>query len=784
MLEPVTPANEALRLRTLHALDILDTAAEERFDRYTRLAQHILKTPIVLISLIDAERQWFKSRQGLDATETARDISFCGHAILGDELFYIADARADPRFADNPLVTQAPNIRFYAGAPLILAGGEHVGTLCAIDRVPRSLTAEQRAALIDLARCVVDELELRVTLLTLADRDEQLLKSSEQVRSIIDTVVDGIITIDAKGLILTVNPAAERLFGYKAMEMVGQNVKMLMPEPFQSAHDGYLHNYLTSGEKKIIGIGREVVGRRQDGSTFAMDLSVGEMAVKGERMFTGIVRDITERKRMERLKNEFVSTVSHELRTPLTSIKGALGLIRSGVTGALPDKLGNMLNIAYNNSDRLVRLINDILDIEKIEAGKMDFQMIHLDLLVLIRESLDANQAYARQHAVDYQLETTLVTAPVLGDHDRLMQVMANLLSNAAKFSPKGGRVRIRLTQIETCYRIEVCDQGPGIPVDFRDQIFSKFSQADGSNTRQKGGTGLGLNISQAIVARLGGQIGFDTEEGRGSQFYIELPCYEQMPLCESAVGVSGDRTVERVLVCEQDPALAQLIAEVLTDAHFSVDLAMTAEQARVQLERQDYVAMTLDLQRQDGMLLLRQLRSQERHAEIPVIVISARGGIGESSQELVVALRGALLQRSGAKARLLHVEDDTDIRQLVALLLDGSIEVTGAATLATAQQWLDQVAFDLILLDLMLPDGRGEELLLRLPLTRNAYTPVVIFSARELLSHKTAVVQSALLKSKTDNDQLLKTLLGALRPQTRGAVTILNPAAPSSDNE
>jgi len=789
MLEPATPKNEALRLRALRALDILDTAAEERFDRYTRLAQYILETPIVLISLIDGNRQWFKSRQGLDATETARDISFCGHAILGDELFCVPDATADPRFSDNPLVTEEPDIRFYVGAPLVLTGGEHVGTLCAIDRVPRHLTSEQRAALADLARCVVDELEVRRTQAALADRDEQLLKSSEQVRSIIDTVVDGIVTIDAKGQILTVNPAAKRLFGFSAAEMVGQNVKMLMPEPFQSAHDGYLHNYLSSGEKKIIGTGREVVGQRKNGTTFPMDLSVGEMSVKGESMFTGIVRDITERKRMEQLKNEFISTVSHELRTPLTSIKGSLGLIRSGVTGELPEKLGTMLDIAYNNSDRLVRLINDILDIEKIEAGKMDFKMVRLDLLTLIQESLDANSAFARGYSVTYHFHTTLDAAAVVGDHDRLMQAMTNLLSNAAKFSPEGSCVEIRLMRLEDRFRIEVCDQGPGIPADFHDQIFTKFSQADSSNTRQKGGTGLGLNITQAIVARLGGQIGFDSEEGVGSCFYIELPDLDPESSDERILDGTSHIVTGTILVCEQNPVVAKEIDNILSNAGFLVDWAMTAAQAQMKLNQQDYAAMTLDLQQQqdEGLSLLRQLSQQERNADIPVILISAQADTDRStdepispveSQKLVVTLRTALLQQSSTKHRILHIEDDADICRLVSLLLDSSIDVTEASTFTEAQEWLGNAVFDLIILDLMLPDGSGEQLLHQLPSTRNAHTPVVIFSARELLINKTAAVQSALLKSKTDNDQLLNSLLGALRPRASNAASILNPVA------
>lgn len=937
MLTPSTPANEAARLKALEALNILDTPPEERFDRYTRLAQHILQTPIVLISLIDGQRQWFKSRQGLEATETPRDISFCGHAILDNELFCVYDAAADPRFADNPLVTGAPDIRFYAGAPLILNDGERVGTLCAIDRVPRSLSEEQRAALIDLSHCVADELQLQTTKEILAGREVQLQKSTEMVRSIIDTVVDGIITIDAHGNIQTVNPTAERLFDYSATEMVGQNVKMLMPEPFHQAHDGYLQSYISTGQKKIIGIGREVIGRRRDGSTFPMELAVGEMRVQGEPMFTGIIRDvsernaarqalqestdrlrlatqaagmgvweydlgsrelvwddrmfqiygikrenfanafeawnscltpeqlaradielraaikgekalqaefdlvwpngevhvveaaalvlrdyqgqavrlvgvnidISERKRMEQMKNEFVSTVSHELRTPLTSIKGALGLIRSGVTGELPEKLSSMLDIAYNNSDRLVRLINDILDIEKIEAGKMDFHKLPLDLVPLIEESLEANREYAKTHRVVYRFQTEIDAARVEGDHDRLIQAMTNLLSNAAKFSPQGGCVEIRLAQINNEFRVEVQDKGAGIPVAFRSKIFSKFSQADGSDTRQKGGTGLGLNITQAIIEQHLGKIGFEGGEGAGTTFYIELPCFrESDPEASTDAGsdfpdrsdsealrnTSRQRRGEEVsigssecvLICEDEPDIAAVLQQILTEAHFEVDLAATAEEALRKLRTYDYAAMTLDLRLpdEDGMLLLKRLRSQTRNADIPVIVVSVladtvaaqssaddRALVSDwqqkpiDSQRLITALSKALLPGSSDRSRILHVEDDADICQVVARLLDGSVEVVTASTLLAARQHIHQDMFELILLDLTLPDGRGEELLRWLPFTRNINTPVVVFSARELSLYKPQAVQSALLKSKTDNDWLLKTIIAALRP-------------------
>ncbi len=236
----------------------------------------------------------------------------------------------------------------------------------------------------------------------------------------------------------------------------------------------------------------------------------------------GISREITERKKVERMKNEFVSTVSHELRTPLTSIRGALGLIAGGVAGAISPQAKALIDIAYSNSERLVRLINDILDIEKIESGKMVFDLQPQELMPLVEQALAANEGYAAYLGVHYVLAQTVPGAQVSVDTDRLIQVITNLLSNAAKFSPLGAAVELAVTRTGAMLQVAVTDHGPGIPEEFRSRIFQKFAQADSSDTRQKGGTGLGLSISKAIVEHHGGEIGFSTTGA--TTFYFTLP--------------------------------------------------------------------------------------------------------------------------------------------------------------------------------------------------------------------------------------------------------------------
>lgn len=354
----------------------------------------------------------------------------------------------------------------------------------------------------------------------------EVRERESRLHAILDSVVDAILVIDNSGRITSCNQATERIFGYSAAEIMGGNVSMLMPEPYRGGHAGYLRHYLETHEARVIGKARELTGQRKDGSTFPIELAVASILVKGELMFTGIVRDITERKKVDRMKNEFISTVSHELRTPLTSIRGSLGLVAGGAVGEMTDKMQQLIDIAYSNSERLIRLINDILDIEKIESGKIQVELSTQPLLPLIEQAMAANHAYAEQYGVRFALAHTLTGAAVVQvDTDRFMQIMANLLSNAAKFSPPQGVVTIDVRLQEDTVRIAVSDQGSGIPEAFRDKIFQKFTQADSSDTRQKGGTGLGLAISKALVEHMHGTIGYESAS-QGTTFYIVLPVH------------------------------------------------------------------------------------------------------------------------------------------------------------------------------------------------------------------------------------------------------------------
>ena len=337
-----------------------------------------------------------------------------------------------------------------------------------------------------------------------------------------------IIAIDNDGLIKMFNPAAERMLGYAAEELIDSHTPEIyhkedetrarareLAMKFDREVPPDFHAYIIEAAENDLEE-REWTYIRKNGEEFPVKLSVKSMK-DPDGVITGylsIVQDITDRKQIDRMKNEFISTVSHELRTPLTSIRGSLGLIIAEVAGPVSDKARELITIAHNNSERLVRLINDILNIEKIESGDTRIETKPVELVPILRQAIEENAGYAEKHTVHLSLDASEIRYPVLANTDQLLQIIANLLSNAMKFSLAGGTVLLSASQDETRTIIKVTDEGTGIPKDFQAKIFQKFAQADSSNTRQKGGTGLGLNITKALVEKMGGLISFTSEPG------------------------------------------------------------------------------------------------------------------------------------------------------------------------------------------------------------------------------------------------------------------------------
>lgn len=788
MQAPV-PANEALRLAALRALDLLDTPPEERFERITRVAQHTFGVPIALISLVDAERQWLKSRRGLASDETPRNVSFCAHALDGAGPLVVPDATQDPRFADNPLVTGPPHIRSYAGHPLRSPDGFVYGTLCIIDTVPRALSPGDLAHLADLASWCESELHNDSLTQTLAARRA----SEAQLRAIMDSIGDGLIVFGEGGAIESLNPAAERMFDQTAAEAIGQPIWQLVPtaypdepiaglvrmagpapddqrvgdrhnggyrrerrclrrdgQPFpaeltiaavtagatrryiasirdiserRAAEEALLQTetrlrmvitnapivlfavdrvgivtlsegrglaalgtlpnasvgssvferYLESTEMHaafqralageaftlafsvggvtfetqftpvrdsageldgVIGVATDIteraraergqreavaaleaqyraaeqargqtravidaasdgmalvapdrrfltvnrrfadlfeltdeaiVGRRFEEFTplieraFAEPLAfqrlVAGTASDAEREFTAhvaqrwpqardlqlftapvrdreggflgrlyVLRDITREREVDRMKTEFVSRVSHELRTPLTSIKGFVDLLLDGDAGPVGEEQREFLEIIQNNSDRLVALINDLLDLSRIESGRITLDRAPLDLRRLFQ-----TVAAAVLPEVEAKGQTLALALPqdipaVSGDTARVAQVIRNLLSNAHKYTPRGGSIRCTAAREGRMVRVSIRDNGIGLAPEEQQQLFTRFFRARNRTTRAVGGVGLGLVVARSLVELHGGEIAVTSAPDAGSTFSFTLP--------------------------------------------------------------------------------------------------------------------------------------------------------------------------------------------------------------------------------------------------------------------
>lgn len=1001
--------NEESRLMALAELGILDTPPERQFNDLAHIAAQLCGTPIALVSLVDSDRQWFKATCGLDTQQTGRDESFCTHAIHVADILEVCDTLDDDRFADNPLVTGPPGIRYYAGAPLVGESGHAYGTLCVIDTRPRErLDNRQRDSLERLAGLTVDYLEdwawqkqaevntrtLAVLLESMPDatvscdregnlnqfnrkarewhgvdprglpqeqwagyfglfepdgetplatediplrrawRGEQvrnaeivirthnqaprvvlcngerledsagrslgavvtmsditslrhaysdLNKTRAYLQSVIDSSVGvAIIATDTEGMITLFNPGAETLLGYSAEEMVGIHTPAVfhwapemeeqaarLSEEFEVPVKGFdalvekarrglpetltwtyvrkdgqhrqvrlsvnamrdqagrINSFLgmavditerLRAEKEarlaterfseafnsaalgmalvslegrwidvnealpsLFGYAREellatdfqslthpddldsdlallndlLAGRvnqyqmkkryyRKDGSIIHALLSVGLVTddngkplhfvsqiqdVSGEHhaveeleanrhflqeLFDSLVdavfvldtdtaiishneaaaelfelptnaigtslssrlpellgrltteevepaeqrthesllarwntslhiagkapiplelslsrargqydplhgwvlvaRDLTESQRNEQLKNEFVSTVSHELRTPLAAISGSLRLITGGAVGEVPERMNNMLRIAEQNSHRLIQLVNDLLDLNKLAAGEMDLNFQDADLASVIDQAIEQMQSFAEPYGVTLK-HTGSSEGRIHVDPPRLQQVLTNLISNACKHSPRGAEVAIHCeSSTDGSVLVSVIDQGPGVPESFRSRIFERFAQADASDSRAKGGTGLGLAVTRELVERMGGVIGFESREGEGARFWFRFP--RAAPCSFQPAGKA------RILHVEDDTDLATVVAAQLAPWS-SVERAISLREAHECLRQVSYDLILLDLKLDDGSGIELWESVHRAQPDVPVVILS-----------------------------------------------------------------------------------------------------------------------------------------------------------------
>jgi PAS domain S-box-containing protein len=583
---------------------------------------------------------------------------------------------------------------------------------------------------------------------------KQTEKELQAMSQTLESAVEGISQLDVQGRYMMVNPAYASMVGYQPEDMIGLNWQATVyPDDLEKMSNAYQH-MLAQGRVEV-----EARAVRKDGSVFDKQVLMIS-AFDAQQQFIGhycFMKDISERREIERLKDEFISVVSHELRTPLTSISAALDLLAGGVLQTKPADAQRMLTIAANNTDRLVRLINDILDIERIESGKVTMTKQSCNVADLMTQSIAVIQEMADQ--AEIRLEVEPISVQVWADSDRIIQVLTNLLSNAIKFSPSGSTISLTAEtkayepslfnlQAASYVLFKVQDQGRGIPEDKLESIFERFQQVDASDSRQRGGTGLGLAICRSILQQHGGQIWASSTLGVGSTFWFTLPITDAF-----ASALACDVTQfapPLILECDDDPSVRAVIQALLERQGYRVLSVESGAEAVKQASQVHPAVILLNLMmpEMNGWETLAALKQQQDTQSIPVIILS---GVLPNANEphpeisdwivkppdprrLYQALEHALA-KPDQTIRVLIVEDDRDLAQVLSTLFtQHGIATYCAQTGREAIQLSQQVIPDLLVLDLGLPECDGFVVVDWLQQhNRLCSVPLVIYTARDL---------------------------------------------------
>ncbi len=662
MSGPPQPGDEASRLAALRSLFVLDTPHEERFDRITRLATRLFDVPIALITLVDEDRQWFKSCVGLSIRETPRECSFCAYAILQPtETMVVPDATLDLRFMENPLVTGGEKIRFYAGQPLLTPEGFPLGSLCIIDQKPRDFSASDRQALQDLARIAEAELttsELNRALFQLRTGEERLRRAEENYRSIFENVAEGIFQIDGEGRFIKANPAVARIYGYNSVAELTENVvEFGRAQQTDPTRRTALLDDLSSASR-VTDFESEII--RADGTVAWISESIHAVRdAEGQCLYyEGTVHDITgqryaaaaqaqardEAVKSAEIKSDFLSTMSHEIRTPMHGIIGMTGLL---LNTELKPEQEELVRLIASCGDNLLSLINNALDFSKIEAGCLELDNQPFALRPSLKEVIDLLSVQASNKNLTLACEVDPRIPEVLvSDLTRVRQILFNLISNSMKFTPSGGRVDVVVTGHQLDEKVEnhghigaidpwmfhftVRDTGEGIPEEKLHRLFRPFSQVDATISRKHGGTGLGLAICHRLCEMLGGAIWLESEVGMGSNFEFTVkaaavpgavdPQSADVPPPPAALdapppadAVAEEQTVRtlKILLAEDNPVNQRVALGLLRQIGYTASTVWNGQEAINALQKETYDVVLMDVQmpEMDGLEATREIR-------------------------------------------------------------------------------------------------------------------------------------------------------------------------------
>jgi len=644
MSPPLSP-DEDQRLEELRRYAAVYTPPEKAFDDITKLAARIFETPIAAITLIDEDRQWFKSCVGLETREVGRNFAFGAQAILGAEVMVVPDARADPRFAADAFVTGPPHIRFYAGAPLRTRNGLHLGTLAISDTKARKLTKREIATLAGLATLVVAEMQLRYEIGERRRGAESLRLLQAAMEQTSESVIITTAEVDLPGPeIIFVNPAFTKITGYTADEVIGRTPRIFQGPKTDRAILDRVRAELASGEESHF----EVVNYRKDGSDFLVSCHISPIrgdegavthficsqhdTTERERAASALQRAKEEAETANRAKSEFLSRMSHELRTPLHAILGFAKLLE--LEDQRPDDAESVVMITRAGK-LLLGLINELLDLASLESGKLPLTPEP----VCARDILEMACSLMKPQAIEQRVRLEPLAGDldchVLCDRLRFKQVILNLLSNAVKFNRDGGKVAVSCEKMDKCLRVKVADTGRGISVENMAKLFAPFERLDAGATGREG-AGLGLSLSKLLVEAMNGRIGVESTPGRGSTFWVELPLLRETPAAKTGILAARASSVEEeprratprtLLYIEDNPSNLRLVERILARRPEVTLLSAKRGATGLELARQylpDLILLDLQLPDIQGDEILRRLRDDSRTQHIPSVIISA----------------------------------------------------------------------------------------------------------------------------------------------------------------
>lgn len=629
------PANETDRIRALHQYEILDSLHEDEFDRITELAALICDTPISLVSLIDDDRQWFKSVVGLDITETRRELSFCQYTIMETGIFEINDATLDVRFMDCEMVINEPGIIFYAAYPLIDPQGYALGTLVVCDHQPRKLSVKQKRGL----RLLTDE----VTALIIQRREKEELKHFEKIFMLSD---DLICINNAEGGFTKVNPAFKKLLGWDTDFLLRTSVfDLIHPDDLGETMNKIRR--LATGEKAINYTHRFRTSDHQYKTiqwTIKPEVSTGNRFAIGRDISTVVhQREELEIAKLQAeqaniAKSEFLANMSHEIRTPLNGVIGFTDLVLKTDMNTIQQQY---LSIVNQSANSLLEIINDILDFSKIEAGKLEMDIAKHDIYEMARQATEIVTYPIQEKGLKMILNIPDdLPRFIWTDAVRMKQILVNLLGNAAKFTEKGTIelkiIVLALNGSDALLRIGVKDTGIGIGQDMQEKIFEAFAQEDASITKKYGGTGLGLTISNRLLALMGSYLQLKSVAGSGSFFYFDVnfkteqgdASPERLHRRKDGASVDSPSSKILILIAEDNPInmlLTKTVLKRIVPGATLIGAANGREALNYCKTRfPDLILMDIQMPDMNGYEATTRIRALEVHSHVPIIAVTA----------------------------------------------------------------------------------------------------------------------------------------------------------------